>query len=166
MQSYFIQGDVMVDFVNCRCVIREHAMIDKLPKAQARMLLAMYKSEHDRTSRNMTRVVRERLLDGGYISCQYTLRGTPTMFEITAKGLRAIDANELDIVTREELEHQRRVLHEREVFSKMQVAAQREAEHKAKIIARVRAEIEVLNFDNENHLWSIITRIVEIHEAE
>lgn len=136
----------------------------ELTRAQSRVLRAMYEHGPQRLFNSSTQT-KDSLENLGLIVDERKAGETWSSWKITAKGLRAIDANELDIVTREELERQRKVIALRLASEREEHALKREAERKAKIIARVRAEIEVLNFDNENHLWKIITRIVEIHES-
>lgn len=141
-------------------------MANKLTKAQERMLRGYYTGSHARTSRNMTRTVKERLIDAGYLAPRsYSSHGMPLQIEITAKGLRAIHATADEIYARERLERERAVEFDRERERATLAADDRARERKKKIIAKVREEFLGKVFPDDVWLWNLITRIVEIHEG-
>lgn len=134
----------------------------ELTRAQTRVLRAMYEHGPQRLF-NSSIQTKDRLEGLGLIADERKAGETWSSWKITAKGLRAIDANELDIVTREELERQRKVIALRLASEREERALKREAERKVKIIAKIRDLLDFAGDDDE--MWRVIVGIVEIHES-
>lgn len=134
----------------------------ELTRAQERTLRAMYEHGPQRLFNSSTQT-KDRLEGLGLVADERKAGETWSSWKITAKGLRAIDANELDIVTREELERQRKVIALRLASEREEHALKREAERKVKIIAKIRDLLDFAGDDDE--MWRVIVGIVEIHES-
>lgn len=143
------------------------AVMIELTRTQVRVLRAMYEHGPQRLF-NSSIQTKDSLENLGLIADERKAGETWSSWKITAKGLRAIDANELDIVTREELERQRKHIALKLASEREENALKREAERKAKIIAKVRNALPTAfgpEYAHDGVLWNLITRIVEIHEG-
>lgn len=137
-------------------------MADKLTKAQERVLRELHTTGKitEWAGGGSCRRMMVRMRSAGLLHCN----PQTCLWEITAKGLRTIDALELAIVTREELERQREVQKNKTRLEEQADLSAAFERRKARIIAKVREELGVLAFLNDYSLWQLITHIVEIHE--
>lgn len=149
-------------------------MTDKLTKAQERVLREMYRlglrDPFTLVSRFMGGAFRRmitRMHDDGLLDGKLSIGGDYyKSHEITHKGLVALAACGVEVpgevlVAREALELERKQRAHADWNKQQMEADKRKAERKAKIIEKVGKEID---FENDD-LWHIITRIVEIHEG-